>query len=85
MIWLTRLAILFAGFIVAGVFFNLYYLAFCIVTIFALGIKNELILSIQSWICFVAGFGTAYYLMRGTWPSTKPVINQGGQPTLSGE
>ena len=76
MIWITRLAILFAGFIVGGVFLNLYYLAFCFVTIFLLGIENETFLSVQYWVCFVAGFGTSFLLMRRVWPTAKPEVKQ---------
>lgn len=72
MIWIGRLAIIFAGFVVAGVFLNLYYALCCFFTVFLLGIQNDLFHSAQYWSCLVAGVATACFLMRRTWPRASP-------------
>jgi hypothetical protein len=66
---ITFLALIFVGFILVGVFLNLYYLAFCAVAGFLVGLENQLVLNIAYWVCVVAGVVTAFYIMRKAWPT----------------
>ena len=68
---IARLAIIFAGFIVGGVFLNIYYAVCCFFTIFLLRIDSESILvEALYWLCLAAGFVTSFLLMRKVWPKT---------------
>lgn len=71
MIWIHRLAILFAGFVVGGVAMNLYLLVCCFISVFALGITDTLFLAVQYWVCLIAGFATAVFLLRRAWPRSQ--------------
>lgn len=68
---ITKITILFCGFIVAGVFVNLYFMPLSLATTLLLGIDNKIVLQIEYWICFAAGFVTAFFLMREVWPGRK--------------
>lgn len=74
MIWLGRLAILFTGFIVAGVMLNVFYAVCCFFSVFLLGIENETFHTIQYWVCLIAGFIASFFLMRRVWPHSKPRV-----------
>ena len=71
----ARIALVFAGFIVAGVFLNIYYLVFTFFTVFLLGVDSKIVLNVQYWICFVAGIATSFFLMRKAWPIPSPTID----------
>jgi hypothetical protein len=68
---IAKIAILFCGFIVAGVFLNLYFMPLSMITIRLLGIDNLIVLQVEYWICFAAASVTAFFLMRQGWPSRK--------------
>lgn len=63
-----RIALIFVGFILTGVFLNLYYLAFTMVAIVALGVENRLALETAYWVCLFAGIATTFYVLRNAWP-----------------
>ncbi len=65
----TIVTMLFVGFILAGVFLNLYYLAFSIVAVFFFGLENEFVLNIAYWVCLVAGLITSFCVIRKAWPT----------------
>ena len=75
----TRIAIVFAGIIVAGVFLNLYYLVATFFTAFLLGIDSALFLSIEYWICFAAGVVTSFCVMRTVWPKDPTRTKENGE------
>jgi hypothetical protein len=68
MIWIARLAIIFAGFVVAGVMLNVYYAVCIFFSAILLGIENEAFHTVQYWVCLIAGFVTTFLLMRRVWP-----------------
>ena len=68
MIWTARLAMLFVGFVVGGVMLNVYYAVCVFLSVTMLGIENEAFHTAQYWVCLIAGFVTAFLLMRRVWP-----------------
>lgn len=68
MIWIARLAILFAGFIVGGVMLNVYYAVCIFFSVTLLGVENETFHTALYWACLIAGFATSFFLMRRVWP-----------------
>lgn len=64
---LGRIAILFAGIVVAAVLFNLYIIIIGFFTIFIFGLNDPTALEIQYWFCLAAGVATAFILMRPAW------------------
>ena len=67
-----RAAIIFAGFIVAGVFLNAYILVgtFTVGSILAAsGFTPQQELTILYWPCLIGGFVTSFFLMRPAWKS----------------
>lgn len=67
---IAKLAIVFVGIIVAGVFLNLYYAVFAFFTVLLLGINSQLVFTVQYWICCAAGVATSVVLVRKIWPET---------------
>jgi hypothetical protein len=70
-------AIIFAGFVLVGVFLNLYLLTLSFLTVFVLGLTGPGWLNLQYWICFAGGVYTSYILLRSAWQSS------GRRPTKS--
>jgi hypothetical protein len=68
---ITKIALVFCGVILAGVFGNLYFMALTMITSFLLRIDNAIVWEVEYWICFVTGAVTAFGLMRQGWPSRK--------------
>jgi hypothetical protein len=69
---LARLAIVFAGIIVAGVFLNVYILVASLLlspALEAIGLASEQTFSLLYWLCFAAGAVTAFFVMRPVWRS----------------
>ena len=65
---LKLIVFVFVGFIVAGVFLNLYYMAWC----FLLGTRSESITTTGYWVCLIAGIATACWLMQRMWSGSPP-------------
>jgi uncharacterized membrane protein AbrB (regulator of aidB expression) len=74
-----KLAILFAGFIVAGVFMNLYAIMASLMLIpmlislqlnFGVDLHKQLSTPLY-WICLAAGVITAFLVMRPAWNATE--------------
>jgi len=67
----ARIALLFlllmVGVLVVGGMLNFYNAMACFFSVFLLGVKNETFYSVQYWTCLIAGFGTAFFLMRRVW------------------
>lgn len=65
-----RIAIVFAGIVVAGALLNVYILAatFTVGPILgALGVSSEHEFTLLYWPCLIAGFVSAFFLMRPVW------------------
>ena len=66
----ARIAIVFAGIIVAGVLLNVYLLAatFTVGAVLSgMGFTREQEFTLLYWPCLVAGFVSAFFLMRPAW------------------
>jgi len=67
---IAKIAIVFAGMIVAMMFARMYAFALIFVTGTLLGIDNTTFFLVQYVGCLVAGAVSAYSLMRKAWPTT---------------
>lgn len=66
--WISRLATLFVGLIVAyGIFLACYTLA-TVVFVRLLGVTSEAIRELLYWVCLAVGCTSALVLMRRAWP-----------------
>ena len=84
-----KLAILFAGFIVAGVFLNLYMLAISFMLIpmlislrlnFGFTLRGSEVYGPAYWVCLAAGVITAFFIMRPAWLATEKRPRKKGEP-----
>jgi len=66
---IAKIAIVFAGTIVAMVFTTLYGSVLLFVTGALLGIDNITAFVVQYLVCLVAGAGSSFFLMRKAWPT----------------
>ena len=85
-----KLAILFAGFIVAGVFLNIYFMLANLLLLpllislqlnFGIHLPSETVCGPLYWICFAAGFVTSFFIMRPAWNGTEKQIKRVHEPT----
>ena len=71
----ARIAILFVGFILFGVFFTLYALAMAFATPLTV-IESEfgsLVLLLEKFACYLFAAATTYKLLQPTWSSLPPL------------
>jgi hypothetical protein len=66
--FIPRLAFLIGLFVVGAVFFMLYFALISVFTIFLFGLSGPGVYLAQYALCLVAGYWTAIYLMRNSWP-----------------
>ena len=69
----ARIAIVFAGIIVAGVLLNVYILVatFTVGAVLSgMGFTREQEFAMLYWPCLIAGFVSAFFLMRPVWKAT---------------
>lgn len=67
----VRIALVFVGFILFGVFLNLYFMVYAFLGIFVLGIDNQSIHDFAYWVSFALGGATTIKLIRKVWPEDK--------------
>ncbi len=83
---IARVALVFGGLVVAIVLSNLYFIAFCAVFVFILGVENNVFLSTGYAGCLIGGAVTAFFLVRPGWPKSpnKSLVGDGdGQQSKS--
>ncbi len=74
------IAFIFAGFILTAVFLNLFVLGCSFFTAFLLGITNEMVFTVQYWLCLAAGAVVSFWILRRAWGTTnraKPAQKDG--------
>lgn len=70
---IARIALVFAGIVLFGVFFNLYGLAMIFVTTFLLGINDGALLILEQGLAYMLGAVTAVKLLQPSWQKLPPL------------
>jgi hypothetical protein len=63
-----KIAVVFVGILLAGVFLTVYGVFLSLITGLLLGIKDGPIIDAQYWVCLLAGSITSFVVMRRAWP-----------------
>jgi len=84
MIWVTRLAVVVAGYFVGLAFFAILSLICAVVAGFALGITNPVFRQVEYGVCLVTAYLAAFFVMRPAWPLALPQASGStARPTTS--